>query len=505
MFVRFRLFVRAVAISRLGRFAVSLVTASFLTFVLFQVASLTGAVTNAYFGLILYLGLPALFVLGLLLIPVAWWQVRGNSGASVRELLEERFGAENTEGGSLGAPLLRTVMVLTLVNLLFLGAASLRGLHFMESPQFCGTACHSVMGPEWTTYQASPHARVACVQCHVGEGVDALVESKIQGAWQMISAAFDLYERPIPTPVHTLRPARETCEKCHWPQKFYGNKLKTLVRYQNDEFSTPAYTTLSVKIDARGRGDRGVHWHVAQENEVRYASVDDARREMIWVSSRQPDGSFKRFENVRLVGDAGSGGHERRFDCVDCHNRATHVYEKPDFAVDERMRLGEIPRELPYVKREAVAALTANYPDRAAAMDGIANHLRGFYRRHHPTVSSGSAPEIDRAIASLQATYDRNIHHRMNVGWNAYPSLLGHQQSEGCFRCHNADLVAADGSTISSDCTLCHSMLANAEPEPFLYLREPAEGQRSAAMHSYLRQEFLDSFFQEEPVEPTGR
>lgn len=500
MIRQFRLFVRAAAISGLGRFGVSLVTATFLTFVMFQAASLSGAVTNAYFGLILYLALPMLFILGLLMIPMAWWRVRGRSGLSVQELLEERFGPENIEGGSLGAPLVRTVLVLTLANLLFLGAASIRGLHFMESAEFCGTACHSVMGPEWATYQASPHARVACVQCHVGEGVDALVESKIQGAWQMISAAFDLYDRPIPTPVHTLRPARETCEKCHWPEKFYGNKLKTLVRYQNDEFSTPMYSTLSVKIDARGQSDRGVHWHVAAANEVRYASVDDERETMIWVKSRQEDGSFKLFENRRLEIAAPESADERRFDCVDCHNRATHIYEKPDFAVDERMRLGEISRSLPYVKREAVAAITANYPGHEAAMQGIANHLRGFYRRHHPNASSGRTREIDAAIATLQAVYSRNVHHGMNVTWNAYPSLLGHQQSEGCFRCHNADLVAADGSTISSDCTLCHSMLANAEPEPFLYLREPVEGQRAAAMHTYLREEFLESFFREEPA-----
>ena len=452
-------------------------------------------IRNAYFGLILYLALPALFVLGLLLIPIAFWRVKGKSEKSVRALLEDRFGPEQLEGGALGAPVTRTIVVLSLVNVVFLAVAGTAGLHHMESAEFCGTTCHGVMGPEWATYQASSHARVACVDCHVGEGVDALVESKIQGAWQLVSVTFDLYERPIPTPVHSLRPARETCETCHWPEKHYGNKLKTIVRYADDEVSTPVYSTLSVKIDARGKGDGGVHWHIAEQNEVRYASVDDERERMIWVDVRQDDGSWKRFENVDLQGRKVMSDEVRSVDCLDCHNRATHVFEAPDAAVDERIRKGLIARDLPFVKRESVAALTPDYPDLDAAMAGIANHMRGFYRRHHPEVSSGMSTEIDAAVVALQEAYRRNVHHDMNVTWGVHPSQLGHRESAGCFRCHDDALRAADGSTISNDCTLCHSMLANEEPDPFLYVREPAEGQRSAAMHQYLREEFLTSFY----------
>lgn len=492
----FTMFLRAVSIHAIGRLGVALVTGSFVTFILFQAASLLGMIRNAYFGLILYLALPALFVVGLLLIPIAFWRVRGGSDRDLHGILEDRFGPEQLEGGALGAPVVRTISILTLVNVVFLAVAGMQGLHHMESAEFCGTACH-VMEPEWATYQASSHARVACVECHVGEGVDALVESKIQGAWQMISLAFDLYERPIPTPVHTLRPARETCERCHWPDKHYGNKLKTIVRYESDETSTPIYSTLSIKIDARGRGDGGVHWHVGENNKVRYASVDDEREDMIWVDVLQEDGSWKRFENTKLAGREVHSEDVRDFDCVDCHNRATHVFEAPDTAVDERIRLGAIDRSLPFVKREAVAALRLGYADTEAAMAGIATHLRGFYRRHHPDVSSSHSSEIDAAVGALQGIYRRNVHPEMNVGWGVHPSHMGHRESQGCFRCHDASLRAEDGSTISADCTLCHSMLANEEPDPFLYVREPAEGQRSKAMHEYLKQEFLDSFFEE--------
>ncbi|HQP42943.1 MAG TPA: NapC/NirT family cytochrome c, partial [Thermoanaerobaculales bacterium] len=257
-------FVRAVSIDRLGRLGVVLTTSSFASFVVLQLAMLAGIVTNAYVGLIVYMLFPVLFVVGLLIIPVAWYRQRRRTGLSTRQLVEARFGPDAVAGSVAGARVFRTVALLTLANLLILGGASIKMLHFMDSPRFCGTACHQVMSPEWTTYQASPHARVACVECHVGEGMGALLNSKLNGAWQIVSATFDLYERPIPTPVLQLRPARETCERCHWPEKFYGNRLTTRIRYDNDEASTPHYTTLNLKIDAGAAGSTGVHWHVAR-------------------------------------------------------------------------------------------------------------------------------------------------------------------------------------------------------------------------------------------------
>jgi hypothetical protein len=494
MLERYTRFLRAVSVNRLGRAAVVLTTSSFVTFVVMQLAMLAGIVTNAYVGLIVYLLLPSLFVVGLLLIPVAWRRQQRATGLSAGELLERRFGADATGGGRAGAPVFRTVALLTAVNVAFLGLASASMLHFMDQPRFCGTACHSVMSPEWTTYQASPHARVACVDCHVGEGVGALVDSKLNGAWQMVSAAFDLYERPIPTPVHQLRPARETCERCHWPDKFYGDRLVTRVRYGDDEASTPHYTTLNLKIDARPGSDAGIHWHVAEGVEVRYASVGDEREQMLWVEVRRPDRSWHRYDNVELAVPAEETGHVRTMDCVDCHNRATHVYQDPGRAVDECIQAGDIDRGLPFVRREAVAAITAGYPDRGAAMDGIRNALEGFYAREYPRRAAAWLDEVDRAVGALQEVYARNVHHQMEIGWGAYPSLLGHREAPGCFRCHARNLRDADGRWIDDGCTLCHSILADGHEEPFAYLGEPAEKAPDRAMHESLRSEFLGSF-----------
>jgi len=496
MLGRYLNFLRAVSVNRLGRVGVVLTTSSFVTFVAMQLAMFTGVVSNAYVGLIVYLLFPALFVIGLILIPIAWRHRLKTTGLSSAELLEDRFGPGETARDATGSSVFKTVALLTSGNVLFLGLVSMQMLHFMDQASFCGTACHSVMSPEWTTYQASPHARVACVDCHVGEGVSALIDAKLNGAWQMVSAAFDLYDRPISTPVHQLRPARETCERCHWPEKFYGNRLVTHVQYANDERSTPSYSTLNLKIDASSGDAAGVHWHVGEGVEVRYSSVEDERKEMLWVEVKKPDGTWHRYVNNALSVPAEDTGHVRVMDCVDCHNRATHIYQDPGRAVDERIRHGEIDRDLPFIRREAVAAITRSYPSREAGMEGIRHALEGFYRYEYPEKASSWIDRIDQAVEALQQVYARNIHHTMQIEWGAYPDLLGHREAPGCFRCHSRSLQDDDGGWISDDCTVCHSILANGEQEPFAYLVEAEDQAPNRMMHEYLRDEFLRSFVQ---------
>jgi hypothetical protein len=366
---------------------------------------------------------------------------------------------------------------------------------FMDTPKFCGTACHSVMNPEWVTYQESPHSRVACVECHVGEGAEALVDSKLNGLYQIISITFDLLERPIPTPVHQLRPARETCEKCHWPEKFYGTRLQTTAHYQFDSVSSPLYTTLNLKIDAGTAAYRsGIHWHVAEENEVRYSSINDEREKILWVDVRRPDGSFHRYTSKDKLGSGEDASSVRVMDCVDCHNRATHIYEDPDRAIDYRIQRGILDRSLPFLKREALQAITEGYPNMQAAMEGIANHMHGYYQRDHPEMTASQSILIDSIITVLQTIYTRNIHPEMNIGWGAYPSHIGHIGNGGCFRCHNPRMVDDSGHSISNDCALCHSMLANGNDDPFKFLQPVDTNDIDYPMHQYLQDEFLQSF-----------
>jgi hypothetical protein len=511
MIRRFRLFVRGLATNWVGTAGVVLTTSAFLLFILMELLRLLQVITNAYVGLISYLLLPALFIIGLLLIPIGWRLYRRARGRTTKELLDERFTPLLTEKTRLyGSNLFGLIVLLTLINLIFLGAGGARVLHFMDEPAFCGTACHKVMHPEWITYQQSPHAHVKCVECHVGEGVDALVDAKLNGLWQVISASFELYERPIPTPVHNLRPARETCEKCHWPEKFYGERLDVRVAYDLDRASQARYTTLSLKVGSGTGEQRGtIHWHVAARNEVRYLPANEDRTEILAVEVRQADGSFRRFRHRRHGGGApadtsaaGAGlealapGRElevRTLDCIDCHNRATHIYEEPARAIDQRLAAGEIDRTIPYIKREGLGSLLGSYAGTEAAMSGIANSVHGTYARDYRRETLGLQSALDEAVAALQAVYRRNVHPRMNVDWNPYPDHRGHEAGSGCFRCHNREMIDASGASVGHDCTLCHSILAFESPTPFRFLQPVDERDPERSMHHYLQTEFLRS------------
>jgi nitrate/TMAO reductase-like tetraheme cytochrome c subunit len=504
MFGRILRFWRVLSTSALGAAGVVLTTSGFVLFIIAELLRVAGVVTNAYVGLITYMALPAMFMLGLFLIPVGWWRLRRKTGKTTKELLSKGFADQDLEGRPLGSRVVLLVLFFTGVNVLFLGIGGARMLQFMDEPRFCGTACHSVMGPEWAAYQASPHARVRCVDCHVGEGAGAAVDAKLNGLWQMISVTFDLYERPIPAPVHNLRPARETCEKCHWPEAFYGNRVKRIVRYEDDRDSTPSYSTLSMKIGsgtARRASRRAgsasdnsqIHWHVGAENTVRYQSVDFERTAMQWVEVKDPEapGGWRRFSTRTESAQVATDEPIRTMDCIDCHNRATHIYQDPEDAVDEAITAGEIPRSLPFAKRAALAALTTRTIGAGASADTVEKDLRSFYQFEHPEVIARHATELDRAVATLRGIFEQNIHESMNVLWNPYPDHIGHRTSPGCRRCHNPDMVDVQGQAIRSDCTLCHSMLAYESPSPFHFLDEPKPTDPEAKMHRHLRREFL--------------
>jgi nitrate/TMAO reductase-like tetraheme cytochrome c subunit len=491
-------FWRGLSTNLLGSAGVVLTTTSFFLFIVAEVLRLIGVVTNAYLGLITYLALPALFVFGLTLIPLGWWLYRRRSGKSTKELLADRFDPELVAPKQAGSRVVRLIVLLSLVNVIFLGAGSARMLQFMDTPEFCGTACHSVMGPEWAVYQASPHSRVKCVECHVGTSAEAMLDAKLNGLWQMISVSFDLYERPIPTPVHNLRPARETCEKCHWPQAFYGDRLKRFVHFENDKASTPVYTTLALKVGS-GKGDRReeIHWHVAAKNAVRYLAADPKRKQIRWVEARQPDGTWKRYTNRALIEEQRKLPTKkmptvRNMDCVDCHNRATHIFEDPTEAVDKRVASGAISRSLPFARRQALDALTGSLPV-GKELEAMERSFRNFYKYDFPEVAKRQGPDIDKAVTALQAIYKRNIHPGMNVGWNSYADHIGHRRGTGCRRCHNPDMVSEDSQAVGHGCTICHSILAYESPKPLQYLEPDPKDPTEAEMGNYLRGEFLKS------------
>jgi len=151
---------------------------------------------------------------------------------------------------------------------------------------------------------------------------------------------------------------------------------------------------------------------------------------------------------------------------VDCHSRPTHTFQLPEKAVDSAMEKGQISPELPFIKREAVAALKRTYADRDTAVREIGASLDKFYQTNYPQVYSSSAAKVKSASEGVQAIYLRNIFPDMKVTWGMYPNNLGHTDFPGCFRCHDGDHTSADGRSIPNDCATCHDLLAVEEKDP---------------------------------------
>src|SRR3990172_8196575 len=332
----------------------------------------------------------------------------------------------------------------------------------MDSTAFCGS-CHSVMDPETSAHSRSPHARVRCVACHIGPGASWFVKSKLSGSWQLVSVPLGLYPRPIPTPVQNLRPARETCEECHWPTKFVGDRLKVLTHHSDDAESTPLKTIFLLHVGgAQGTRARGIHWHVDPGVHIRYLS--DAKREKIGtVELTAPDGVRRSYA---VKGESVPGGRWREMDCVDCHNRPTHVFHGPEDEVDAAIERGGIDRALPFVRREAVKALRVSYSSADAARAGLRAHLSDFYAKEDPARAGERRGALAKAAQELRTIWTRNVWPGMKIDWGTYPSFLGHGAAPGCFRCHDGDHATQDGRTISGDCDLCHQLLAQDEKAP---------------------------------------
>jgi hypothetical protein len=426
-----------------------------------------GFVGSPYVGIFAYLVLPGLFVLGLLLIPAGGWLARRQArlaaerGDEIPPMPVINLNDQRTRNRVVA------FAVITALNVLVLGLAGYKGLQVMDSAAFCGS-CHSVMDPEFTAYRRSPHARVSCVECHIGEGASWFVKSKLSGAWQVVSVTFDLYQRPIPVPIHNLRPARETCEECHWPTKFTGDRLRVTTSYAADEKSTERKTVTLLHV---GGGETalgpvsGIHAHVAPGVKVRYLS-DARRQEVSTVEATYPDGRTTLYRTQASPKDLPREEAWRVMECVDCHNRPTHLFRLPGPEVDQAILAHRIDQALPWVKREAVKALEVAYPSHLAAREGIEKQLVDFYRKLDPAAFPHREAKVKEAAAALADIYGWNVWPSMKITWGTYPSFLGHEQAAGCFRCHDGDHRSADGRELSQDCGLCHSLLATEEVNP---------------------------------------
>jgi len=325
------------------------------------------------------------------------------------------------------------------------------------------------MHPEFTAYKASPHARVACVDCHVGSGASWYVKSKLSGLRQVYYTARGTFPRPIPSPVHNLRPAAETCEQCHWPKKFWGAQLKTFTHFGSDEQNTPRVIRLLIKTGGGdpnlGQAGAGIHWHMNINNKITYFATDEQRQVIPWVRMESSDGRVAEYVTKDSPPTQAQidKADKRRMDCVDCHNRPTHIYVPPDLSVDRSLAGGAIDPSLPFIKQQGVQVLTAEYKTSDEAQKAIADSINKFYNEKYPQIAAAKAASLKTAVTELQRIYATTTFPEMKLNWKTHPNNVGHFYYQGCFRCHDGNHVSKEGKVISKDCNSCHTVLEQQE------------------------------------------
>lgn len=422
-----------------------------------------GGSTNPYLGLVLTFALPALFVVGLLLIPVGIFLRRNDlkKAGKIPSVFPQI---------DLRDPIFRHgidfVLVATFLNVVIVGTASYRAVDHMDSAEFCGATCHVAMGPEWTAYKVSSHSHVPCVSCHIGSGVQSFVQAKVNGTKQLVEVALNTYPRPIESPVKNLRPARDICEGCHTPAKFIGEKLIVKTSFSDDEKNSSTRTLVLLHLGGRDSLSHLTGIHGVHLGHIEYVSSDEKRQTISMVSKRNDDGSFTDF--VSSDSKNPTAGTRRVMDCIDCHNRASHTFQDPGEALNRAMAEGAPSASLPFVHKKGMELIKGTYKSQAEAADKITAGLEDFYRTSYPAVYASERGYVDQAAKALVAIYSTNVFPEMGVTWGLHPNNVGHTTSAGCFRCHDGSHMDKKGNAITQDCSTCHNLLAVDDVNPKL-------------------------------------
>ena len=477
-------------ISFFGFFLVGIGLLLLTTFALF---ALTSSEVNPYFGIAGYVILPSIFVTGLIVVPIGMLlkHRRMRREASMREVPIAYPSID------LNDPRARAWVALFFgfsffVVLPVLGVSSYYGYHYTDSVEFCGQVCHSVMEPQAVAHAHSPHARVTCAECHIGPGASWFVKAKVTGVGQVIAVMRDSYSRPIPSAIRDLRPARETCEQCHWPAQFFGYLFRQFVHFSSDEQNTRREVRLMLKVGGQermlGGGTAGIHVHMLLLGRIEYVATDPDLREIPWVRHDRPDGQSVVYRSDGKPASAPPPeGTLRTVDCMDCHNLPAHGFRSPQDTLDSYLEQNLIDRTLPYLKREAVAALVTPYPDTATGENALGRALHDFYQSKYPEVLRDRPAMVEQAIAGVREIYRRNFFPEMRVNWQTYPDNVGHLISTGCFRCHDGLHVNAAGQAISSDCSVCHVAINALEQPPGAFVEGEFHHAMSLVGHEDVR------------------
>jgi hypothetical protein len=434
-----------------------LTTISATLFVVVFLADLFGLHTNPYIGVVFFLVLPALFLVGLVLIPFGAWIERRRRAAGKAPSSVQWPEIDLNDSRQRTTAVI--IFTLTIANIVIVSLAAYRGVEYMDSVAFCGQVCHAPMQPEFAAHEAGPHAHVQCVECHVGPGATSFTTAKLAGTRRVLAVATHSYPRPIVPAVDQLLAAGQTCEQCHWPERFHGDKIRRVAEYADDEKNTESIMTLRVHVgggNAQQGTATGIHWHMNLASAIEYVATDSDRQTIPYVRMTDAEGHVQEFFAKGATPDVIAKGSRRRMDCMDCHNRPSHaIAATPERAINEAMADGRIARTLPFIHREAVKVLKTKFVSQEAGSAEVSRALRDFYRQQASQVPGA---DLDRAIGALQDIVRRSLFPDMNVGFGTYANNIGHIDSPGCFRCHDDEQESKDGKKIAQDCESCHAI-----------------------------------------------
>ena len=413
---------------------------------------------DPYVGILAYVVAPFFFLLGMGLVFLgALLQRRSDRRAKhAAEPLIIRI--------DLSRPRDRRILVCFVIGsviFLFLTAfGSYQTYHYTESVHFCGQQCHVPMEPQFVAFQHTAHAQVECVQCHVGPGASAYFKTKLNGVKQLYHTIRSDFDRPIRVSSANPRPPQAICEQCHWPKKYVGNVVRSYQHYLSDETNTPFTVRMLLDVgggDPTNGPESGIHWHMNIANKIEYIAEDEQRLKIPWVRLTNRQGIVTVYQTPDFKGDPKD--HQiQRMDCMDCHSRPAHRMHSPNEAVDLALSTGRLDPKIPWIKAKVVAALTKPYQTKPEALQAIADSLG----RDYP-----DAAQAKPIIEEAQTIYRANFFPEMKVDWRTHPDFISHKDSNGCFRCHDGNHIAADGqkSISAGDCRSCHLILAQGNGE----------------------------------------
>jgi NapC/NirT cytochrome c family, N-terminal region len=443
----------------LGLVGAALVTTAGISWLFVLPLQIRGHVDNPYAGIVVFLILPVIFFAGLALIPIGIYLGRRRVRKGLGEAAFDRKAALGRLAWFFG--------VTTVLNVIIGTQFTYRAVTHMETPQFCGQSCH-VMHPEFAAHQSSPHCKLECVECHVAPGAAGWFASKTAGVRQLFEVMRSSYPRPIPSAMETNRlvPARQTCENCHWSQKFGSVRLRVISNYAEDEKNTRTETVLMMMVG--GSKLAGIHGaHFGPGIHIRYAATDAKRQTIPWVEYKNSTtGKAQIFLSEGSTQDSVNNLPKYEMQCVDCHNRPTHTFELPERGLNNALAFGEIGVTLPFIKKKGLELLKTKYSSNKEASEKLPAALISFYQQNYPDLYARESQEVQGAAQAVLAIYNRNVFPDLKVDWGTYPNNLGHTDFPGCFRCHDGSHTTAAGNTITQDCNSCHQPLAMDEASP---------------------------------------